>query len=1093
MGVAGTRSRGMGLSTRITLLTFVSVTAAIALVSAISLVGVYRSTLSEEMARLDAFRTLVAGSLDARFTSAEHSTDSLASDVGTSSVSAFLRTVTMDELLQPHADVLDALAFVDARGMVSSSDDVTSPPAGIVSAVATAAPRTPAFGWESDSGGGGRLWVGRTVGEGAGTGTVFARVRDTYLRRTLDDVASARGTLIALVVDSAGRPVLTSGGGRVVDPASIVFSQDGTEAVRGTVTASSPGIGRLVGSWERFTPDHGLGWRVLVVEANADALARAGNALVPALFAMALVVLAAVLLALVYSRRVLRPLTVLEKRARDVAAGGYVRPLRVVRDDEMGRVADAFNEMGVRLNSLQDMAQLLASASNLDDVLDAVLSALGRILGTGDAAVLLSDPSGLGLSLVRGRGLAEPSATLLISLEDPSPLVAAFVEHRAVSFAGDEPPGAGSIYRLFGADPERAGVAVPLAIGREAIGVVVVLAPGRRVFTEAQIETLRAFSANAAVAVRTSRLFADERLSRTEAEALRAVAELTARPGDLGHALDSAAAIAAELLGYREWAVVLEGRQQLGLGLPDDADADERLLEVWRSLEAVRPESDISAHAPIVVDDVRRRAEFGALPGPRWGSALLIPVMQGSIARGALVLHDRTRGRHPSARQLTVAGTIGQQVSLAIRNAYLLQQARTRAANLETVFRISQAVSSELQIGSVLSRVLDVVQKILSADAVALMSYDVERHIIATTLARGVAAPEMLYFSVKPGEDVPGRVFALGMPLSYGNLSTRSTPLADIASRQGFESLLAVPLMARGRPIGVLAVYAKSASAFSGEDVELLLTFAAQAALAIDTAALYGKEHRVASVLQGSILPELLPDLRGLETASFYLPSGLEAEIGGDYYDVFTVDDGRVVLAIGDVCGKGVAAATKTSMVKYTLRGLVGAGAGPGAALKELNRQVAATGDPADIVTMWVGMLDRDSGRLTFADGGHPPALVLRAATKEIERLGATGPLLGAMTDVDYEERTVDLDARDLLLLYTDGVTEARRGTRLFGEGRVRRVLRRAGSARECLDLLLEAVKVHSAGPLRDDAAALAVRIVAEESDRPREGGGHNG
>jgi serine phosphatase RsbU (regulator of sigma subunit) len=314
-----------------------------------------------------------------------------------------------------------------------------------------------------------------------------------------------------------------------------------------------------------------------------------------------------------------------------------------------------------------------------------------------------------------------------------------------------------------------------------------------------------------------------------------------------------------------------------------------------------------------------------------------------------------------------------------------------------------------------------------------------------------------------------------------------------MASGQGFESLLAVPLMARGRPIGVLAVYSKEASAFGGEDIELLLTFAAQAALAVDTAALFGKEHHVASVLQASILPERLPKVAGLEMASFYLPSGVEAEIGGDYYDVFATDDGHTVLAIGDVCGKGVVAATKTSRVKYTLRGMIGAGAGPGEALAELNRQVSATGDPADIVTMWVGVLDPSTGRLRYAVGGHPPALLLRSGIRTIERLDASGPLLGAMAHVEYEERVVEVGVGDIVLLYTDGVTEARRSTRLFGEGRVRRVLCHSGSAAECLDSLLEAVKEYSAGPLRDDAAALAIRRVDQSSSAARVSGGEEG
>ncbi len=1069
----------MGLSNRITLLTVASLAVAVALVSVISLVGVYRSVLADERMRLEVFRSLVSGAMDARLGNAERALESAASEIDTPAAPSTVGETRMDELLELRADIFDALAFLDDLGVVSSSDDIgPAASAQITSALATAPAGSPVLVWVDGNGEPGRLWAGRIADEDTRSVTLLARVRDEYLVGTLNDVAQSAGTIVALVVDRSSRPVMSGAGGPAVDIGTIAFSAEGTETIRGTATARSPSAGALAGAWGLMVPDHGLGWRVIVLEAEADAFARAKEALAPAFLAVLLVIAAAAALALFYSRRVLAPLTVFEQRARDVAAGGYVRPLRIVRDDEMGKVAEAFNDMGVRLNALQDMAQLLASASSLDDELDSVLNAIGRIFGTGDCAVLLSDASGLSLSLARGRGLAAPAATLLVPLDQPSPLSSAFAERMTVPFTGDAPLGARAIFSLFGADPERAGVVVPLAIGSDAIGVVVVLAPGRRLFSDAQIETMRIFSANAAVAVRTSRLFAEERVSRREAEALRSVAELTVRPGDLGHALSSCAAIAAELLGYGGWGVALEGRQQLGLALPSDPDEDGRLLAIWRLVEAAEREPGKPTDAPIVIDDVRGRPDVLEATGPEWGSALFIPVLQGGIARGALVLHDRARMRRPSVGKLSVAGTIGHQVSLAIRNAHLLQQARARAANLETVFRISQAVSSELQIGAVLNRVLDVVQKILSADAVALMSYEAGSNVVATTMARGLSAGEMLYYQAAPGEDIAGRVFASGLPLSYGDLSERPSPLAQIASSNGFESLLAVPLKARGRPIGVLAVYAREAAAFSGEDVDLLLTFAAQAALAIDTAALYGKEHRLASVLQASILPNRLPAVAGLETASFYLPCGAEAEIGGDFYDLFVTESGGVVLAIGDVCGKGVAAATKTSMVKFTLRGLIGGGAGPAAALTELNRQVVAAGDPADIVTMWVGMLDCESGVLTYADGGHPPALLRRVDTRRTERLGATGPLLGAVPHAEYGELEVGLRAGDMVLLYTDGVTEARRGVRLFGEGRVRWVLRRTPTARECLDSLLEAVKSYADGPLKDDAAALAVRRV---------------
>ena len=278
----------------------------------------------------------------------------------------------------------------------------------------------------------------------------------------------------------------------------------------------------------------------------------------------------------------------------------------------------------------------------------------------------------------------------------------------------------------------------------------------------------------------------------------------------------------------------------------------------------------------------------------------------------------------------------------------------------------------------------------------------------------------------------------------------------------------------------MLAVYAREPDAFSGEDMELLLTFAAQAALAIDTASLFGREHHVASILQSSILPERLPEIAGLDSASFYLPAGAEADIGGDYYDVFTTSDGRVVLAIGDVCGKGVLAATKTSMIKYSLRGLVSAGIGPSQALFELNRLVAVSGDPSDIVTAWVGFLDLDAHTLVYANGGHPAGLLWRPAKDRVMRLASTGPLLGAVSGAAFDEHIVRLQTGDMILLYTDGVTEARHGAKFFGEGRVRRVLRRSATPDETVRLLLEAVEAFSAGPLRDDAAALVVRLTAD-------------
>lgn len=1073
--MAAGRASGVSLSTRVTVLTLVAVTLSVLVISGLSIGGVYNLSRSEDSARLTLFSRLIADGITSRVAIVDRVVDAAASQVTSRTTSADLRAL-LERSSAANAEYLDLVVVTDLAGHVLASSS-RDEPSSLASAdfVRRTAGTDALLGYQHLAAPQpGRLWITRRV-SGGDPMLLVCRLRYGFMSRIVDDIASARAGIAALVVDERGAAVRTGSGGKVIASGSLAFQRSSAETSAGTVSARSAQDLPMMGRFQVIRMP-GLMWRAVALEEEQAAMSSAWTALLPAGMSALAVAVLAVVIALGYSRRLVGPLRQFERRAREVASGGYVRPVEVGRDDEIGRMADAFNDMGVRLNSLQDLAQLLASASSLDDLLDSVLNAAGHILGTGDAAILLTDTDAGALVLARGRGLAYPTATLMVPFEQASPITEAYHEQRPAGFRGHGGEWTDPIHRLFGADPERAGVVVPLVMGREVLGVILLLAPGLRSFTDAQVETIRAFSANAAVAVRNSSLFEHERLSRTEAEALREVAEQIVRPANLEAALEKSAAIAAGLLGMERWSVAVRGRALLGIGPAADARAESDLLRAW-SLVAPRSDGGDAPHLePVAIPDVAEASGLAPLLEEGVGSALLVPLVQGAAARGVLALLDPTPGRTPTPRQIALAGTIGKELSLAIRNAHLLQQARARAANLETVFRISQAVSSELETSVVLNRVLDVVQKIFTADAVSLMSYDHARRCIATTMARGIANRDLLYFEAAPGVDIPGQVFETRTPASHGDLSRISTPLARLAVAHGFRSLIVVPLLARGRSIGALAVYGRDVDAFSGEDMELLLTFASQAALAIDTAAMYGREHHVASVLQASILPERVVPVPGLTIASFYLPAGSEAEIGGDYYDVFTTRDGRTVVAIGDVCGKGVVAATKTSMIKYALRGLVSAGAGPAEALAELNHLVSMSGDPSDIVTAWLGVLDVPGRRLTYANAGHPPGLLRRSAGG-IARLAPTGPLLGAVPDVAFDEETVDLADDDILLLYTDGVTEARRQSRFFGEGRVRRCLRRADGPRRVVDDLLAAVSDFSQGPLRDDAAALAVQV----------------
>jgi serine phosphatase RsbU (regulator of sigma subunit) len=184
--------------------------------------------------------------------------------------------------------------------------------------------------------------------------------------------------------------------------------------------------------------------------------------------------------------------------------------------------------------------------------------------------------------------------------------------------------------------------------------------------------------------------------------------------------------------------------------------------------------------------------------------------------------------------------------------------------------------------------------------------------------------------------------------------------------------------------------------------------------------------RRLAERLQDSLLPPL-PDVPSTSIVKDYRAAAREAKVGGDFYDVFPLPDGRVLIAVGDVVGKGVEAAVRTSRITQTLRALALQALPLEVLLDRADEQVVWQ-DPEIMATLWCGLYEPDTGELSFASLGHPPALLLRSGGDPI-RLELEGLPLG-MRDLSPsppEVRNRRLDARDLLVLYTDGVVEASR------------------------------------------------------------------
>jgi sigma-B regulation protein RsbU (phosphoserine phosphatase) len=250
------------------------------------------------------------------------------------------------------------------------------------------------------------------------------------------------------------------------------------------------------------------------------------------------------------------------------------------------------------------------------------------------------------------------------------------------------------------------------------------------------------------------------------------------------------------------------------------------------------------------------------------------------------------------------------------------------------------------------------------------------------------------------------------------------------------------------------------------------------------------RERRIAQALQEALLPQIPERIGPWLLSRRYEAQSPEAQVGGDIYDLFPLDAGRLGVLIADVSGKGLVAAQKTAMVKYALRSYAREHASPAEVVARLNDALFDEPDLTGFVTLVYGVLSDEDGGFTYASAGHETPLVRRRGGT-FEALAPTGIVLGAVRDQEYGEASVVLSAGDGLLLYTDGLTEARPagGDFLDVEG-LQGILERLRDCppREMARALLAAVRAYAGGSLSDDTAVLWIQRAAPGEPPPEAG-----
>ncbi|HLY24409.1 MAG TPA: SpoIIE family protein phosphatase [bacterium] len=332
-----------------------------------------------------------------------------------------------------------------------------------------------------------------------------------------------------------------------------------------------------------------------------------------------------------------------------------------------------------------------------------------------------------------------------------------------------------------------------------------------------------------------------------------------------------------------------------------------------------------------------------------------------------------------------------------------------------------------------------------------------------------------------PGEGLAGRTAQGYRAVQTVDVEALRAVDPDLAAHD-VQAALSVPLRAGGQTIGVMQVFSRRPREFGPAEIRLVETFADRVALAVGNARTYQQQQEIGRIIQHALMPAPSVRLPGLAVAGRYQPS---REVGGDFYAVLPLADGRVGLAIADVAGKGIPAATLAARTRYLLEALAFDGRDPADVLARLNAALVRDSATSLFVSLFYGVVAPAAGIFRFASAGHVPPVLLRADAPDAALLDVTGLLLGILPEARYVSHETAVGPGDLIALYTDGLTEARRADgEQFGEPRLAAAVTAArdGTAEDIADAVMRAVADWAGTGPRDDRALAVVRLLPVEA-----------
>lgn len=432
---------------------------------------------------------------------------------------------------------------------------------------------------------------------------------------------------------------------------------------------------------------------------------------------------------------------------------------------------------------------------------------------------------------------------------------------------------------------------------------------------------------------------------------------------------------------------------------------------------------------PVIINDIstdpRVDPRLESEAGIKFRSVLTVPLEGKGQFIGVVEAINKVDGEFNDA-DLDILTGLSNQMAVAIDNAHLYREIKREALEKDLLYRLGKKLSGKLEVNEVMREIMDSLKQVVSFDAGGVFLVDPEVNEIRGLYTVGYDPKYDTQLQLKIGQGLLGHVASTGEPVIVSDVTKDSR---YIDANPETRSEIVVPIKLDDRLVGVVNLESPQINAFTPKSLALINAFASQAAISLERARLhetslqskgYEEQLHIAREIQRSFLPAKNPSIAGYDLAGTNISSG---QVGGDYFDFIRIVDSHLGTAIGDVSGKGIPAALIMASFRASLIAEIRNNYSIRTICQKVNSLLFESLEPGNYVTAVYGVLDSKNHIFTFSNCGHNLPFILRA-NDSVEYLREGGPVLGVAQDGVYEERAIVLAPGDMMVFYTDGVTE---------------------------------------------------------------------